>query len=117
VILGTVFLLIALYALATAVVPRWRRAALPRGFSGARCGPLTSLGLACLFGAGGLSPWLRVVAPQLDPAWLFIPAALGFVLIFADAFLDVRRGRAGQSRTPTSSGEDGATLNAGPPHE
>jgi hypothetical protein len=90
-ILGILFLLIALYALATALVPPWRAAPLPRRYSRLPTGPVTRLGIAWFLGAAGVGLCLRELVPQQDISWLSILLLLGFLLILVGEWVDFRR--------------------------
>jgi hypothetical protein len=104
VILGSVLFLVALYALATAVIPGWRAAAIPRLYPVVlrppvilRRGPLSSLGVACVCGTAGAAFWLDETVPQVPWGWLFAPVVVGFVLLAVGSWVDwvnFRRARA-----------------------
>src|SRR5262245_63886913 len=104
VILGSVLILVALYALATAVVPGWRGAAIPRLHQVLlrspvvlRRGLASSLGVACVCGTGGVGFWLAETVPQFNWGWLAAPLVVGFVVLAVGEWADwvnCRRARA-----------------------
>jgi hypothetical protein len=106
VVLGCVFFLIALYALATPVVPRWRGAAIPRLYPVVlrppvvlRRGPLSSLAVAWVCGTAGMAFWLDEAVPRFDRGWLFAPLVVGFVLLAAGEWIDWVKFRRARART------------------
>jgi hypothetical protein len=105
VVLGFVFFLIALYALATAVVPVWRGAAIPRLYPVVlrppvvlRRGPLSSLAVAWVCGTVGVALWLGEAIQRFDWGWLFAPVVAGFVLLVAGEWIDWVKFRHAQAR-------------------
>lgn len=77
----------ALFALATVVVPRWRRLAYWRGTS-IRCGPLASFGFCLVFAAASVFLLAEAALGDSHRLWITLVLIVGMACIFAGQWFD-----------------------------
>jgi hypothetical protein len=106
VILGSIFILVGLYALVTAVVPGWRGASIPRLLPVIGRppvvdprGPVSSLAVAFVCGTAGVGFWLAETDPQFNWARLAAPLAIGLILLMVGEWWDGVNFRRAQARS------------------
>jgi hypothetical protein len=89
-VVGFLMAAIALFAFATAIVPRWRRSVFWKG-SCVRCGPIASLGFGLVFGSVAVLLVANESLADQHNAWFVLSLLAGLIMVFAGQALDFKR--------------------------